>query len=75
MHLTNIEMVKIVMLVIYAMSSFVYLKELFADFKDNKPKVFSEWFWYVILLIGGFVPVLNTVVSYQIIKTEKKDER
>jgi hypothetical protein len=73
--ITNIEMVKIVMLVIYAMSSFVYLKELFADFKDNKPKVFSEWFWYVILLIGGFGPVLNTVVSYQIIKTEKKDER
>jgi hypothetical protein len=73
--ITNIEMVKIVMLVIYAMSSFVYLKELFADFKDNKPKVFSEWFWYVILLIGAFGPVLNTVVSYQIIKTEKKDER
>ena len=75
MNLTNIEMVKIVMFVIYAMSSFVYLKELFEDFKDNKPKVFSEWFCYVMLLIGGFVPVLNTVVSYQIIKTEKKDER
>ena len=73
--ITNIEMVKIVMLVIYAMSSFVYLKELFKDFKNDRPKVFSEWFWYVMLLIGGFVPVLNTVVSYQIIKTEKKDER
>ena len=75
MHLTNIEMVKIVMLVIYAMSLFVYLRELLEDLKNEKPKVFSEWFWYVMLLIGGFVPVLNTVVSYQIIKTEKKDER
>jgi hypothetical protein len=73
--ITNIEMVKIVMIVIYAMSSFVYLKELFLDFKNDRPKVFSEWFYYVMLLIGGFVPVLNTVVSYQIIKTEKKDER
>ena len=75
MHLTNIEMVKIVMLVIYAMSSFVYLKELFEDFKDNKPKVFSEWIWYVVILIGGFVPALNTVVSYQIIKKHKEYEQ
>ena len=75
MHLTNIEMVKIVMLVIYAMSLFVYLKELFKGFKYDRPKVFSEWLCYLILLIGAFVPVLNTVVSYQIIKTEKKDER
>tara|TARA_R110002050_G_scaffold53609_1_gene121844 strand:- start:188 stop:412 length:225 start_codon:yes stop_codon:yes gene_type:complete len=73
--ITNIEMVKIVMIVIYAMSSFVYLKELFLDFKYDRPKLFSEWFCYVMLLIGGFVPVLNTVVSYQIIKKQKKDER
>ena len=43
--------------------------------KDNKPKVFSEWIWYVVILIGGFVPVLNTVVSYQIIKKHKEYER
>ena len=75
MHLTNIEMVKIVMLVIYAMSLFVYLRELLEDLKNEKPKVFSEWFWYVMLLIGGFVPVLNTVVSYQIIKKHKEYEQ
>ena len=75
MHLTNIEIVKIICAAIYGYSGIIYLKELFADFKDNKPKVFSEWFWYVMLLIGGFVPVLNTVVSYHIIKSDKKDEQ
>ena len=75
MHLTNMEMVNTIGYVIYAMSLFVYLKELLKGFKYDRPKVFSEWLCYVILLIGGFVPVLNTVVSYQIIKTEKKDER
>ena len=30
---------------------------------------------YVMLLIGGFVPVLNTVVSYQIIKKHKEYEQ
>ena len=75
MHLTNIEMVNTIGYVIYAMSLVIYMMELFTDFKDNKPKVFSEWFWYSLLAVGGLVPVLNTVVSYQIIKTEKKDER
>ena len=75
MHLTNIDMVKIIICILYACSGIVYLKELFLDFKDERPKVFSECFWYVLLLIGGFVPVLNTIVSYQIIKREKKDER
>ena len=75
MHLTNIEMVKIVMLVIYAMSLFVYLKELLEDLKDNRPKVFSEWFWYVAILIGAFVPALNTIVCYQIIKKHKEYEQ
>ena len=75
MHLTNMEMVNTIGYVIYAMSLVIYMTELFTDFKDNKPKVFSEWFWYSLLAVGGLVPVLNTVVSYQIIKTEKKDER
>ena len=75
MHLTNMEMVNTIGYVIYAMSLVIYMMELFTDFKDNKPKVFSEWFWYSLLAVGGLVPVLNTVVSYQIIKTEKKDER
>ena len=75
MNLTNIEMVKIVMLVIYAMSLFVYLRELLEDLKNEKPKVFSEWFWYVMLLIGAFVPALNTIVCYQIIKKHKEYER
>ena len=73
--ITNIEMVKIVMLVIYAMSSFVYLRELLEDLKDNRPKVFSEWFWYVAILIGAFVPALNTIVCYQIIKKHKEYEQ
>ena len=75
MYLTNMEIVKLVGLVIYLYSMFIYLKELFADFKDNKPKVFSEYFWYVLLLVGGFVPVLNTIVGYYIIKSDKKDEQ
>ena len=71
MYLTNIEILKSIAFGIYLYSLVIYLKELFIDFKDEKPKVFSEWFWYTILLIGGFVPVLNTVVGYYIIKTEK----
>jgi|TARA_R110000796_G_scaffold82088_2_gene180444 hypothetical protein len=54
------------------MSSYVYIKELIEDLKEERPKVFSEWFWYIVLVIGGFVPVLNTVVCYKIIKTHKE---
>tara|TARA_R110002050_G_scaffold294193_1_gene451666 strand:+ start:199 stop:426 length:228 start_codon:yes stop_codon:yes gene_type:complete len=75
MNLTSIEIVKIIMLVIYAMSLFVYLRELLEDLKDNRPKVFSEWFWYVAILIGAFVPALNTIVCYQIIKKHKEYEQ
>tara|TARA_R110000737_G_C14247256_1_gene425952 strand:+ start:207 stop:422 length:216 start_codon:yes stop_codon:yes gene_type:complete len=71
MHLTNKEILDIVALAIYLYSMFIYLKELFADFKKNKPKVFSEYFWYVILLVGGFIPVLNTIVGYYIIKSKR----
>ena len=75
MNLTSIGLVEIIILVIYAMSLFVYLRELFEDLKDEKPKVFSEWFWYIAILIGAFVPVLNTIVCYQIIKKYKEYEQ
>lgn len=74
MYLTNMEIVKAIALGLYLYSMFIYLKELFADFKNNKPKVFSEYFWYVLLLVGGFVPVLNTIVSIIIIKNNSQDE-
>ena len=72
MNIASIEILKIVMFVIYFMSSYVYIKELIEDLKEERPKVFSEWFWYIVLVIGGFVPVLNTVVCYKIIKTHKE---
>ena len=75
MYLTNMEIVKATGLAIYLYSMFIYLKELFEDFKDNKPKVFSEYFWYAIMLVGTFAPVLNTIVGYYIIKSDKKDEQ
>ena len=71
MHLTNIEVMKSIAFGIYLYSLVIYLKELFAEFKDEKPKVFSEWFWYVILLIGGFAPIFNTIICYQIYKSNK----
>ena len=75
MYLTNIEIVKVVGLVIYLYSMFIYLKELLAEAIDDRPKVFSEYFWYTILFIGGLVPVLNTIVSVIIIKNNKQDEQ
>ena len=48
MNLTNIEVMKSIAFGIYLYSLVIYLKELFAEFKDEKPKVFSEWFWYII---------------------------
>ena len=71
MYLTNEGIIKSIAFGIYLYSLTIYLKELFRDFKDEKPKVFSEWFWYVMLLIGGFAPILNTIVCYQIYKSNK----
>ena len=71
MYLTNMEIVKSVAFGIYLYSMFIYQKELLADFKYNKPKVFSEYFWYAVLFIGGLVPILNTIVGCYIIKSKK----
>ena len=71
MYLTNMEIVKSVAFGIYLYSMFIYQKELLAEAIDDRPKVFSEYFWYTILFIGGLVPVLNTIVGCYIIKSKK----
>lgn len=53
---------------IYIYSAVVYMSELLVDFRNDKPKVFSEIFWYSALFIGGLIPILNTCVTLSILK-------
>jgi hypothetical protein len=71
MYLTNMEIVKSIGFGIYLYSMFIYLKELFEGIRYDRPKMLSEWFWYAIFFLGSCVPILNTIVAYQIIKPKK----
>ena len=66
------EIAKSVLLAVYLYSMFIYLKELITDIMEDKPKRLSDRFQYLALFIGGFVPILNTVVTYHIIKYHTK---
>jgi hypothetical protein len=63
----------IVACIVYVCSGIIYLVELLQGFRKDRPKVLSEWLWYIMLLIGGFVPGVNTIASYKIIKLNRKN--
>lgn len=74
MHLTNMEMVKIVGFVIYFYSMFLYLVEMLKEIKDDKPKFFSEWIGFFAVSLGAFFPILNTIVAVIILKIKSNDK-
>tara|TARA_R110000751_G_scaffold69676_2_gene141389 strand:+ start:1051 stop:1284 length:234 start_codon:yes stop_codon:yes gene_type:complete len=75
MHLTNTEIFKVVGFVIYFFSMFIYLKQLYEDLKNETPYYFREWIGFILVMIGAFTPVLNTVVAYLIAKHFKNGNR
>jgi len=66
------EIAKSVLLAVYLYSMFIYLRELITDIIEDKPKRLSECISYLALFMGGFVPILNTIVGCYIIKYHTK---
>ena len=72
MHLTNIEVLKVIGLVIYIYSMIIYLKQINDDLIDDRPKILQEWIAFILVSVGAFVPILNTVVAVLIIKFKRQ---
>ena len=72
MYLTNMEIVKVIALVIYLYSFVIYSKQLFEDLRQDGPKILSEWLGFILVLVGAFTPILNTYVTIQIMKFKRK---
>ena len=72
MHLTNIEVLKVIGLVIYIYSMIIYLKQINDDLIDDRPKILQEWIAFILVSIGAFMPILNTIVAVLIIKLKRQ---
>mgnify|MGYP003643771814 FL=1 len=72
MHLTNIEVLKVIGLVIYIYSMIIYLKQINDDLVEDRPKILQEWIAFTLVSVGAFVPILNTIVAVLIIKFKRQ---
>ena len=72
MHLTNIEVLKVIGLVIYIYSMIIYLKQINDDLVEDRPKILQEWIAFTLVSVGALVPILNTIVAVLIIKFKRQ---